>query len=98
MINVGFKEYQKDLQEFCQRHNQKAECRVYTSPMENDSYHKEYCYSDGATFYEINDIVYDEAKITMHGLEIKVPIAFYRTEYFSTDNGKSKFFYKYIEK
>ena len=95
-MTVTFREYQEDLIAFCQKHNKKAECRVETSPFENNQYHKNYLYSDGATFTEINEIVYEEVEIEVHGIKVKTTVELFRTEYYSTDNSKSKFVYQKI--
>lgn len=93
-MTVSFKEYQDDLKEFCQHHNKKAECTVYTSPMVNNVYTKYFMYSDGATFTEVNDFVTEDVKVEAHGMVMTVPVKFFRTEYYSTDNSKSKFVYQ----
>lgn len=96
MATVNFKEYQKDLVNFCTKHNEKADCIIYTSPMVNNSWHKEYCYSDGSTFYEINEIIEEKVEIEIHGIKANVTVKLYRTEYWSTDNSQSKFYYEKV--
>lgn len=91
-MTVTYDEYTRDLRDFCRRHD-KADLKVFTSPMVNDSYHKEYCYSDGATFCEINDITTEWVEVEVKGCKTKAPITLCRTEYWSSDHSKSKYCY-----
>ena len=94
-MTVTYKEYAKDLRDFSQKHNKKADLKIFTSPMVNDRYHKEYCWSDGATFYEINERVIEIAEAEVHGITVKVPVEMWRTEYWSTESS-SKYYYEKI--
>ena len=55
MATVSFGEYLKELQTFAEKHNENGGVKTYTSPMENDRYHKEICWEDGATWYEVTE-------------------------------------------
>lgn len=95
-MTVNFEEYQKDLKRFCKKHNQNGECKIETSPMINNCYHKNYIYDDGSNFTEINEIVVEEVEVKVHGIFIKVDVQLWRTEYYSTDDSKSKYFYQNV--
>lgn len=84
------------MKEFCLKHNKKGECRIETSPFLNGAYHKNYMYSDGATFTEINEYVYETITFVKHGIKFETEIQFFRTEYWSTDDSKSKFVYEKV--
>lgn len=90
------KDYYEDLRDFCAR-NGKYECKVYTSPLIKNSYHKEFCYSNGATFYEISDVVVEQVEVEVHGVRVLVEVKLRRLEYWSTTNSKSKFVYERFE-
>lgn len=91
-MTVTYEQYNKELAAFAAKHNKKAECRIYTSPIENDRYHKEYCWEDGANWYEITERITEETEIEMHGMKFKVEVEFWKTEFWSTESG-SKYYY-----
>ena len=92
-MTVTVNDYWKDLREFSTKHNKKGDVKIYTSPMENNRYHKEYCWSDGANFYTITELVEENVEAEAHGIKVTVPVEFWRTEYWSTEQG-SKYFYE----
>ena len=93
-MTVTWSEYEKDFGEFLKKHQKGSnEISVSTSPMTNDRYHKTYASTDGGEFTEINERVTEMAEAEIHGLKVTVPVVLYRTEYWSTDNSKSKFVY-----
>ena len=89
-MTVDFATYQKDLKAFYNRH---PNVKVHTSPFENNEYHKTYVSEDGAVLTESNMNVVETATATLHGLTFEVPVHLLRTEYWSTDDSKSKFVY-----
>lgn len=93
-MTVDFKEYQKDLKNFIDRHSKKALLKIETSPMVNKTYYKHYMFSDGSNFEEINSIIEEEVVVCVHGVEIPVVVSLRKLEYFSTDFGASKFVYE----
>ena len=92
-MTVTYKDYLKELAEFAAKHNANGELKVYTSPMVNNRYHKDYCWSHGANFSEITELVTEEVEVEVHGLKVKVNVEFWKTEYWSTEAG-SKYFYQ----
>ena len=98
MVTVTFKEYNEDLAKFISKHSKKYNYKVYTSPFENNQYHKNYCFEDGATFTEINEMsVAEEVEVEVHGLKFKVDVHFIRHEYWSTDDATSKYWYEKVQ-
>lgn len=89
-----YDEYMNEKVAFVQKHNKKAECRVYTSPMENNRYHKEYCWDDGHEWDEITELIQEDVDVVAHGLTFKVSVNFWRTEFWSTENSISKFLFE----
>ena len=92
-MTTTYGEYLKEQMTFAKKHNAKSECKIYTSPMENNRYHKEYCWEDGANWYEISELITETVEVAVHGLTMKVNVEMWRTEYWSTESG-SKFFYE----
>ena len=93
-MTVDYKEYTKDLQDFIKKHGKQG-WEVQTSPMdEYGYYHKEYICNDGAIFYEVMGPEYCKQKVTVKMVEVEVEIKLFRTEYWSSDNASSKFYYE----
>ncbi len=92
-MTVTFKQYAEEKRAFFTKHNKKGEFKVYTSPMVDDVYHKEYCYSHGAQWCERTELVHEQAVAEAHGIKIPVTVALYKTEYWSTE-APSKYFYE----
>ena len=92
-MTVTYKDYNNALVAFAKKHNAKAECKVYSSMWENNVYHKEYCWSDGAEFCERTELVTETVVAEKHGIQFEVEKQFYKTEFWSTEFG-SRFFYE----
>lgn len=92
-MTVTYGEYLKEQATFAQKHNKKSECRIYTSPMVENRYHKEYCWENGANWYEVTELITEEKEVEAHGIIFKVEVKMWRTEYWSTESG-SKYFYE----
>ena len=92
-MTVTFDEYFEEKQAFAQKHNKKAECKVYTSPMVNNVYHKEYCWSDGAMFCERTELVKELVEAEAHGIKLMFEAEFYKTEFWSSEQ-PSKYYYE----
>ncbi len=89
-----YEEYMNEKVAFAQKHNKKADCRVYTSPMVNNRYHKEYCWDDGHEWCEVTELIQEKVEVTAHGIKFEVPVDFWRTEFWSTENSISKFLFE----
>lgn len=92
-MTVTYGDYLKEQSKFAQKHNKKAELKIYTSPMENNRYHKEYCWSDGAMWCEISELITEIVEAEAHGIKVNAKVNFYRTEFWSTE-APSKYFYE----
>ncbi len=89
---VTTKEYNKDKRDFLNRH---GDFTVHTSSLdEYNSYHKEYVCEDGAVFYEVNGPEYVTIPVTVNLVDLDIEVELFRTEYWSSDNAKSKFCYE----
>lgn len=93
-MTVTYNTYENDKLEFINKHTKgKYECEIHTSPMVNNVYHKEYCFSDGAVFYERTELVNEYVDAEAHGIKMLFPAQFYKTEYWSTEQ-PSRYFYE----
>lgn len=93
-METTYESYMKEKVKFIRKHNKKSECSVFTSPMENNRYHKEYCWNDGHEWIEITELIEEKANVRVHGILITVPVKFWKTEFWSTENPKSKYLYE----
>lgn len=95
-MTVTYNEYLQDLADFARRHLQGEDddMKVYTSHMGNDRYTKEYCFTDGHQFSEVNERITDIVDIEYHGIKIPAKIEVWRTEYWSTEQGSKYTYYK----
>ena len=89
-------EYEGEKLGFIGKHLKKSDYRIDTSPMENNCYHKEYVFEHGAVWYEVIFLIEEEIVVEVHGIRCVVTVKFNKTEYWSTDDGKSKFIYEHI--
>lgn len=91
-MTVDYKEYDKTRKEFFKKHTLD---RVETSSMnEYGVYHKEYICEDGAIFYEVMGPEYCRQVIEFRGIPIEVEAKLFRTEYWSSDDAQSKYYYE----
>ena len=91
MNTVTFLDYENDKCKFVKAHG--FDYTVHTSPLENDTYHKEWVFADDAVFYERISLVSEWVDVEAHGMTFKAKIQFWKTEYWSTED-TSKFFYE----
>lgn len=93
MKETTYEQYMEELTKFSQKHNNKSELTIFTSPMVDNKYHKDYSWTDGANFYEENELITEMVDVTIHGITIKVAVEFWRTEYWSSEDSSSKYYY-----
>ncbi len=96
-MTVNYETYTADKQAFIKKHG-KGDWKVETSAMdEYGCYHKEYIFDDGAIFYEVMRPEYfkQEVEIATTMVKVEVEVKMLSTEYWSSDDAKSK---KYYEK
>ena len=83
--------YEQDKTAFLKKHGLKE---VFTSPMINDTYHKEYITEDGGIFYEVMSSHYETIETETHGVKVETFVKLFRVEYWNTDNAKSRYHYE----
>ena len=83
--------YERDM--FFKKH--KNDFELQTSPMdEYGTYHKEYVFTDGAIWYEVMSPEYVTQEVEVKLCKVTVEIKMFRTEFWSSDNASSKFYYE----
>lgn len=93
MIIVDAKEYNAQKKAFLSKH--KGLKRTDTSPMdEYDSYHKEYICEDNAVWYEVMSPYYKTLQLEVNKCNITVEVKLFQTEFWDTDNSKSRYYYE----
>ena len=69
--------------------------RTETSAMDElGGWHKEYLFEDGAVWYEVYTPVTEQAEAQIHGMSFKVDVKLLKTEFWSTDDSKSNYYYE----
>lgn len=97
MKQVNYKEYTDDLNRFIEKHSKKYDMNIWTSPITNGEYRKEYAFEDGNSFYEINNLNYiEEVEVEVKGIKVKVDVKLVNHEYWSSDDSTSKYWYEKI--
>ncbi|MBO7612618.1 MAG: hypothetical protein J6S81_02205 [Treponema sp.] len=92
-MEVTVKTYEQDKQKFFEAHN--YDYSLSTSGMdEYDTYHKTYCFEDGATWYETSRPVIETLTSKAHGFEIKTNVKFMVTEYWNSKESGTKSYYE----
>jgi hypothetical protein len=90
---VDYKEYAETKQKFMEAHD--YDFHIETSPMdEHGRYHKEYIFEDGSIFYEVMSPVVEPITTEVHKCVVTVNVKFFRTEFWSSDNAESGFYYE----
>lgn len=96
-MTVNYEEYRKIKKNFFNRHN--GEFKTFTSPMDKyGTYHKEYVFEDGATFYEVMSPEFAskevEVEIKMVKIVSNVEVKLFKTEFWSSDDAVSRCYYE----
>lgn len=92
-MTVTYEEYDKDKRNFFKKHNN--DFKVTTSPMdEYGRYFKEYSFSDNAVWYESMSPTYEKGTVEIKKVSVEVQVKMFRTEYWNTEDSKSKFYYQ----
>ena len=94
MITRTLKEMENEFVEFARKHNN--DFKVATSPLVDNYYVKNYYFSDGAQWYECNDIVVEPIEAKVHGIKVVALVKMTRCEYWNTDDSKSKYVYEQL--
>lgn len=91
MNTVKYETYDSDKITFFKKHN--FDYSVHTTDFENEGYCKYYIFDDGAEFWEKVNFITEEVEVTAHGITVKAPVKFCKTEYWSTESA-SKWLYE----
>lgn len=91
-MTVDYKEYMADKQEFFGKHHYDFQCET-SSMNEYGIYYKTYIFHDGAIWYERMAPAYVETSVRVRGVECKVTVKLFETEYWNTEHG-SKVYYE----
>lgn len=90
---VDYKGYAEAKQKFMEAHE--YDYRIETSPMdEYGRYYKNYIFEDGAIWYETMMPVYETVTVEVHKCTVSTEIKFFRTEFWSSDDAESCFYYE----
>lgn len=85
--------YNEDKELFFKKHDN--DFTVDTTPMtEYGTYNKTYSFTDGAMWCECMSPVVEKTTVEVHGVMIPVTVKLQKIEYWSTDNGSSRFYYE----
>lgn len=98
-MTVSYNDYKKALNDFYLKHQKRGhEIHIKTSRLQSNMYTKEYISTDGSIFTEVNSTnLIEDVPVSIHGLHFTVPVKFFRTEFYSTDDSKSKYFYEKLD-
>ena len=91
-MTVNYEKYMADKKAFLRKHD---DWRVDTSSMdEYGRYTKWYICADGACFTEEMYPTWETAEAEVRGVKVTVEIKMMRTEYYSTDDANSNYYYE----
>ena len=92
-MTVKYAEYNAEKMEFFNNHKNDFKCD--TSSMDQyGRYWKTYVFEDGAIWYEALSTEYIQQEIEVKCCKVNVEIKMFRTEFWSTDDSKSKYYYE----
>ena len=91
-VTVSYSEYVEEFKKFCHKHNNDFNCT--TTGHSAEYYHKTYMFSDGATWYEVMTKIYENVEAEAHGIKIPVEVELMKTEFWSSDDAESKYYFE----
>ena len=89
---VRYNEYESDKVAFFKKHKNDYQCETQGSSAEY--YRKTYVFADGAIWYEVMQQKYVETEVEIYYCNIKTEVCLFETEYWSSDNAESKYYYE----
>lgn len=92
-MTVDYKKYSADKKAFFNKHKNNFDCMT-TQMDQYGRYGKIYNFEDGAIWYENMAPTYETAEVMVKLVPIKVEVKMFRTEYYSTDDATSKYYYE----
>ena len=95
-MTATYREYNDAKKAFVIAHME-HDMKIHTSSLdENNSYHKEYCFDDGSTFYEVMTREFNKVPVLIHGIEFSVNVELLKTEFWSSDDSVSRYYYEKV--
>lgn len=92
-MTVNYTEYATEKLNFFKAHKNDFECN--TSPMDQyGRYWKAYIFKDGAVWNEAMSTEYVQQEVEIKSYKVTVEVKMFRTEFWSTDNASSKYYYE----
>lgn len=92
-MTVKFNEYNEDKNSFFKKHNYNFKCDT-SSMDEYGRYHKEYVFEDGAVWYEVMSPTWQNVEVEVKLVKVVVKVKLLSTEFWSSDNASSKYYYE----
>lgn len=90
---VNYLQYSNEKFKFFKKHKNNFE--VTTSQMdEYGKYNKTYAFKDGSCWYEIMSPEYVTETVEIKLAKITIEVKMFRTEFFSSDDSTSKYYYE----
>ena len=92
-MTVNYNTYNEERKAFFKKHHNYFNCE--TSYMDcYGRYHKVYSFADGAQWHEIMSPEYVSREVEIKMCKVMVEVKMFRTEFWSTDNSSSKYYYE----
>ena len=91
-MTVNYSEYAELKGKFFRKHDNDYELQQGGTSAEY--YHKEYVFKDGAIWYEVMTKTYEVETIEIKYCKCEVSVAMLRTEFWSSDNAESNYYYE----
>ena len=87
---VGMQYYEEQKRNFVLKH---GNFREETS-LEHNIIHKTLCFEDGSAWFEVYGKKEEIVNVEVKGVKLRTKADLFRLEFWSTDDGKSKFVYE----
>lgn len=92
-MTVNYETYNSEKKAFFKKHHNDFECDT-SSMDEYGRYYKTYTFADNAIWYEVMSPEYVSQEIEVKMCKVTVEVKMFRTEYFNTDDAKSRYYYE----
>ena len=89
---VTYNEYNEEKQKFFRKH--KNNFTETTKGNSAEYYSHVYAFADGAVWNEVMTREQCQEEVTIHYCKVKVDVDLFRTEFWSTDDADSKYYYE----
>lgn len=92
-MTVNYETYNNEKRAFFKKHHNDFTCDT-SSMDEYGRYYKTYSFADNAVWYETMSPEYVSQEIEVKLCKVTVEVKMFRTEYFNTDDAKSRYYYE----